>query len=284
MSRRTSPEAFQPVKVLAKSFAILEALQDSPRRSSRLKALSDAVGMPKATVFRLLRTLEGLGYVDYDEDAECYRLTDRLRQLGGSGIEPVLAPLARPAMTRLVAEFEQTVNLATAEAGQLVYKDVQEGLRNVRMQTIPGVYLSWDKTALGKSILAFYPRDETISLLRLSPQNVERRRYQSFWDQLSRVRSTGFALDLEESEEGVCCVAAPIFGQPGAPVAAISVSGSSSVITTRALPLIGSRLIEECAAVSAALGFRGEYPSRSPMRAPVHSPGRRTDAPPVPPT
>jgi len=266
VSRRTSPEGFQPVKVLAKSFALLEALQSAPRHSGRLKVLADTVGMPKATVFRLLRTLEGLGYVDYDSESEAYRLTERLRQLGSAGIGPVLTRLARPAMTRLVAEFEQTVNLATAEAGQLIYKDVQEGLRNVRMRPIPGVYLSWDKTALGKSILAFYPRDQAIHLLRISPQDLELRRYQTLWDELSRVRSTGFALDLEESEEGLCCVAAPIFGQPGAPVAAISVSGSSSVITTRALPQIGSRLIEECAAVSAKLGFRGEIPTAAPIR------------------
>ena len=264
MSRRTSSEGFQPVKVLAKSFAILEALQASPKRTGRLNVLSGAVGMPKATVFRLLRTLEGLGYVGYDDDTETYRLTQRMSQLGAAGLGPLLTRLARPAMTRLVAEFEQTVNLATVESDQLVYKDVQEGLRNVRMRPIPGVYLSWEKTALGKSIMAFYPRDQTINLLRVSPQALEQRRYQPLWDQLSRVRTTGFALDLEESEEGLCCVAAPVFGQPGTPVAAISVSGSSSVITTRALPLIGSRLIEECAAISAALGYRGDRPAQSP--------------------
>jgi DNA-binding IclR family transcriptional regulator len=246
VSRRTSSEGFQPVKVLAKSFAILEALQDSPKRAGRLNVLSEAVGMPKATVFRLLRTLEGLGYVGYDQDTETYSLTQRMLQLGAVGLGPVLTRLARPAMMRLVAEFEQTVNLATVEGDQLVYKDVQEGLRNVRMRPIPGVYLSWDKTALGKSILAFYPRDQAISLLRVSSEALQKRLRQPLWDELGRARTTGFALDLEESEEGLCCVATPIFGQQGAPVAAISVSGSSSVITTRALPVIGARLKAEC--------------------------------------
>ena len=213
--------------------------------------------MPKATVFRLLRTLEDLGYLEYDPEAETYQLTERLRQLGEPGLGPILARLARPAMTRLVAEFEQTVNLATVEAGQLVYKDVQEGLRNVRMRPIPGVFLSWDKTALGKSILAFFPRDRAISLLRLTVAEIEQRGRQVLWDELGRVRKTGFALDLEESEEGLCCVAAPILGQLGTPVAAISVSGSSSVLTTRALPRIGARLIEECSALSIALGYQG---------------------------
>ncbi|MBI1357870.1 MAG: helix-turn-helix domain-containing protein [Acidobacteria bacterium] len=222
--------------------------------------------MPKATVFRLLRTLEELGYLEYDSETESYQLTERLRQLGEPGLGPTLARLARPAMTRLVAEFEQTVNMATVEAGQLIYKDVQEGLRNVRMRPIPGVFLSWDKTALGKSILAFFPRDRAISLLRLTAQEIELRGKQVLWDELGRVRKTGFALDLEESEEGLCCVAAPILGQVGAPVAAMSVSGSSSVLTTRALPRIGARLVEECSAVSAALGYRGG-PNAWPMAA-----------------
>ncbi len=244
--------------MLAKAFAILETLQQSPRRAERLKTLSDAVKMPKATVFRLLRTLEDLGYLEYDFETETYQLAERLRQLGEPGLGPVLAKLVRPAMMRLVAEFEQTVNMAAVDAGRLVYKDVQEGLRAVRMRPIPGVFLSWDKTALGKSILAFYPRDRAISLLHLSPTELEHRSRQPLWDELGRIRKTGFALDLEESEEGLCCVAAPILGQVGAPVASISVSGSSSVLTTRALPLIGARLIEECAAVSAALGYQSD--------------------------
>ncbi len=244
--------------MLAKAFAILETLQQSPRRAERLKTLAEAVKMPKATVFRLLRTLKDLGYLEYDFETETYRLAERLRQLGEPGIGPVLVRLVRPAMMRLVAEFEQTVNMATVEGGRLIYKDVQEGLRAVRMRPIPGVFLSWDKTALGKSILAFYPRDRAISLLRLNPAELEQRSRQPLWDELGRVRKTGFALDLEESEEGLCCVAAPILGQIGAPVASISVSGSASVLTTRALPLIGARLIAECAAISVALGYQGD--------------------------
>lgn len=217
--------------------------------------------MPKATVFRLLRTLEGLGYLEYESETETYRLTERLRQLGEPGLGPLLARLARPAMTRLVAEFEQTVNLAVVEGGQLIYKDVQEGLRAVRMRPIPGAYLSWDKTALGKAVLAFQPRDQAIALLRLSPEQASDRARQLLWDELSRVRTTGFALDLEESEEGLCCVAAAILGRQGAPAAAVSVSGSASVLTTRALPRIGARLVAECSAVSAALGYQGDAPA-----------------------
>lgn len=165
-----------------------------------------------------------------------------------------LRRLTRLAMNRIAAEFGQTVNLAVLQAGHLVYRDVQEGPLHIKMSPPPGGYLSWDKTALGKSILAFLPRDRTVRLLQLSSVEYARKDKQPLWSELGEIRAKGFAFDLEECADGLCCVAAPIFGPGNDPVAALGISGSSGVLTMRALPQIGARLIEECAAVSSGLG------------------------------
>ncbi len=244
----------QPVKVLAKAFLILEALQRSAGSSAGLKAIAEVVKMPKPTVFRILRTLEMLGYLEYDSDAETYQVTEELGQLGRAGLGSDLQRLTRQAMMRIAAEFGQTVNLAVLQAGHLIYRDVQEGPRHITTSPPPGGYLSWDKTALGKSILAFLPRDRTVRLLQLSSVEYARKSKQTLWTELGEIRSKGFAFDLEECADGLCCVAAPIFGPANDPVAALGISGSSSALTMRVLPQIGARLIKECAAVSVGLG------------------------------
>ena len=246
----------QPVKVLAKAFLILEALQRSSGGRAGLKALAAALEMPKPTVFRILRTLETLGYLEYDPATQTYQATEELGQLGRSGLGSDLQRLTRLAMTRIAAEFGQTVNLAVLQAGHLIYRDVQEGPRHIRMSPCPGGYLSWTETALGKSILAFLPRDRAVRLLQLSSDEYAGKARQSLWAELGDIRSKGYAIDLEVSADGLCCVAAPILGPANDPVAALGISGSSSALTIRALPQIGVRLIEECAAVSAGLGCK----------------------------
>jgi IclR family acetate operon transcriptional repressor len=252
---RSDPSKLNPVKVLEKAFAILEELQKDDRQRGRLNQIAVSLRLPKATAFRILKTLELLGYVDYNETGETYCLSDRARNLGYPNISSVLMRLARPVMTRLVAEFEQTVNLAVVEMDRLVYKAAQEGLHSVRMQPIPGVLLPWEKTALGKSILAYLPKAQVAAMVNSTSAS---RHSGGVFDKslrgLEQIRLDGFALDIEESERGLCCVGAPIFDRSNKPFASISISGSSGVLTPGVLPRVGRRLVEECRALSAALG------------------------------
>ena len=137
------------IKVLAKTFEILEALHRTNDSGARLSEVSSIVKLPRPTVFRILRTLERLGYVVFDGSLEAYRIAQRLKDLGQSPLSEVIGRLGRPAMMRLLAKFEQTVNLAIFEKDMLVYKDMLEGLRSVRMQPIPGTFLSMPQSALG---------------------------------------------------------------------------------------------------------------------------------------
>ena len=246
------------IKVLAKTFEILEALHRTNDNAARLSEIASTVKLPRPTVFRILRTLEKLNYVVFDGVLETYRIAQRLKDLGQSHLSEVIGRLGRPAMMRLLAEFEQTVNLAIFENDKLVYKDMVEGLRSVRMQPIPGTFLALSQSALGKSILAFLPREHVLSILRKEAQLLRapsRSRISSRLAELLKVRKRGFAIDDQEFEKGLRCIGAPIFNKEGKPVASISVSGSTSILTPATIQLVGKRVKQACDEISLELGY-----------------------------
>jgi IclR family acetate operon transcriptional repressor len=266
LGRVASPTAkrrrVQPVRVVAKTFEILEALDRFGEAGAPLGALSDAVRLPKPTVYRILRTLEALSYVA--ADGRTYRLADRLKELGQPSPATAVARLARPAMTRLLAAFEHTVNLAVVEGDQLVYKSMLEGLRSVRMQSIPGSYISMTRSALGKCILAYLPREQVERIARREQYaaGAADPRWKRLLAELARVRRLGYAIDDQEVEKGLRCVGCAIFGKNGRPVASISVSGSSSLLTFPEMRRIAALVRKACEEISAALGHVPEAKAR----------------------
>jgi IclR family acetate operon transcriptional repressor len=239
----------QQIKVLRKAFEILEALHQDNREGTRLSKVADTVELPRPTVFRILRSLESMGYVSFDGALESYRIGQRLTDLGQPSTHVKVTRLARPAMMRLLAAFEQTVNLAVLERDKIVQKDLIEGLRSVRMQVTPGIVISPTRTALGKAILAYLTREQVLVFVK------ESRNPKRLDAELEGIRELGYAVDDEETEKGLRCVGAPVFDPSGAPCGAISVSGSSSTITQEAISRIGKRVRKECDEISIALGY-----------------------------
>jgi IclR family KDG regulon transcriptional repressor len=256
------------IKVLAKTFRILEVLHGNNGGGVRLSEITLQVKMPTVTVFRILRTLESLGYVNFDGTSETYRLAQRTKDLGQTSLAVLLTRLARPSMMRLLAEFEQTVNLALLEQGKLVYKDMLEGLKSIRMQPIPGTFLSLDKSALGLSILAHLPRQKVESLLLNAegPKALSPARKERLFSDLKKIRAVGYALDDEDFEKGLRCVGAAIFDKQGEPIGSISVSGSVSILTHRVTRTISKRVKEECDQISIALGSTTTIRRPRPVR------------------
>jgi IclR family KDG regulon transcriptional repressor len=273
------------IKVLGKTFSVLEALHRHDGNGVRLSEIAVAVKLPTVTVFRILRTLESLGYINFDGGSETYRLAQRLKDLGQANTAVVLTRLARPSMMRLLSEFEQTVNLALLEEGKLVYKDMLEGLQSVRMQPIPGTFLSLVNSALGLSILAFLPRQKVELLLKGAggPKTLSAAKKEALFLELKKIRDVGYALDNQKFEKGLRCVGAPIFDKGSQPIGSISVSGSSSILTHRVTRLIAKRVREECEQISTALGHSQDRPAKDRKSAALSKSGYgtlRRNAPP----
>jgi DNA-binding IclR family transcriptional regulator len=83
-------------------------------------------------------------------------------------------------------------------------------------------------------ILAYLPKAQVVMIVhRSSASRLSGRAFEKFLRELEQIRLDGFALDIEESEPGLCCVGAPVFDRSGKPLASISISGSTGALAPR---------------------------------------------------
>jgi DNA-binding IclR family transcriptional regulator len=245
------------LKVVAKAIRVMEAMANS-EGESRLTDLSKALKFPKATVFRILFTLQQVGYVEQNEGTGTYRLSEKAGWSRRQEFRQSLKSIARPFMQRLLGRFEQTVNLAVLDQNQILYIEILEGLRSIRMAATVNAFGPLHCTALGKSILAHLPADECLQILNHRPLA----RYtgntivstSQLIHRLRKVRSCGYAVDNEEAERGARCVAVPIFNSAGRPAAGISVSGPTSHIQRSTVREIADALIDCGRSISERMG------------------------------
>ncbi len=244
---------------MRKTFEILNALHSGNSEGVRLSEITARMRLPRPTVFRILRTLESLGYITLDGKGSTYTITERLTALGQPSAGTRLTEVARPSMARLLTAFSQTVSLVMLEHGKIIRRQVMEGFLAIARRTAPGVVASPAQTASGKAILAFMPAPRITALVYAAQNgyapngaNGDLRRLNR---EFSQIRGLGYAVDNEQTEKGLRCVGAPIFDRLGEPVGAISVSGSDSWIYPEIIPRMGKQLRKECQEISFSLGY-----------------------------
>ena len=252
----------ESVQSLERALDLLEALASG--RELGVTELAAAAGLPPSTVHRLLATLTKRGYVSQNAASGRYMLGYKVVEVG-SGLEHRLARLrsvARPHLEAIQRDTGETVNLVVLDADRVVYVDQVEGSRSVRMFTAVGTSALAHTTGSGKAIMAFGPPDDLAAryadaepLQRLTTRTLIT--LDDLREDFARIRRRGYALDNEEHEEGVGCVAAPVFDHTGRPCAAISVSGPTARILHEHSSGLGALLIERAGMVSEALGYRG---------------------------
>jgi IclR family acetate operon transcriptional repressor len=190
----------------------------------------------------LLRTLVQLGYVR-QEPSRHYALGPRLIRLGESSAR-LLSAWARPHLGRLVERTGESANLAMLEGDQVVYVAHVPGLRSMRMFTEVGRRAWVHSTAVGKAMAANLPLEDVERIVALSgmpaatPSTITD--LPTFAAELRLVRDRGYAVDDEEQEVGVRCVAVAVPGRTSR--VAMSLSGPSPRMDTdaleRAVPLL----------------------------------------------
>lgn len=215
------------VKVVAKAFEVLETLNREPRLS--LKEITDRVAFPKPTVFRLLYTLETLGYVEQDADSQTYTLSTKFTSfIDGANRGSEIIRIAQPYMEKLRSEFKETVNLCKLVDNVAVYISILESNEPFRISDSVGDHAAFHSTSVGKAILAFLPEKRRRELLRnyLFSRFTKKtiRNISELEVELTKVRKQGYALDNEEGHEGVFCIGAPIFDRYKNSFTSISIS------------------------------------------------------------
>jgi DNA-binding IclR family transcriptional regulator len=239
----------------------LDLLGTFSLRESRLSLaeLAGRTGIPRPTAFRLLTTLEQSGFVakaggGYQLGIKCFIL--------GNVVAATLdlREKARRHLEELRDTTGETVHLAVLEAWHVVYLERLQsphpiGFMRSRIGAVVPAYC----TSLGKTLLAFAPPAgveawlRTQTLKALTPDTITSSR--KLMKGLRTIRERGYAIDEQEHEVGVRCVAAPIFSHSGQVVAAISVAGPAERMPR---PLVGSAMaaavVDVARAISSELG------------------------------
>jgi DNA-binding IclR family transcriptional regulator len=243
------------VQAVARSFDLLEALASADDLG--LVELARRTGLQPSTAHRLLQTLQARGYATQDPLSGRYLLSNKVSELADAinRRHQHLRSVTRPQLESIVRVTGESANLSVLEPPHLVYVDQAEGSRSVRMFARRGATVLAHATAAGKAMLAFADGQVVAGAAepfpRLTPRTITTRK--ELEAELKRIRRRGFAVDEEEQEHGVGCVAAPVFGRHGAAIAAISVSAPMARIRAADPKELGELLCDRAAAITAEL-------------------------------
>ncbi|MGW8377055.1 IclR family transcriptional regulator [Streptomyces sp. ODS28] len=250
--RKTPAPATGGVQSLERAFDLLERMADAGGEVG-LSELSSSSGLPLPTIHRLMRTLVACGYVRQQPNRR-YSLGPRLIRLGESASR-LLGTWARPYLARLVEETGETANMALLDGDEVVYVAQVPSRHSMRMFTEVGRRVLPHSTGVGKVLLAHTPAEEVRALLGRTgmPAATEKTitTADGFLQALEQVRDAGYAVDDNEQEIGVRCIAVAV---PDSPTpAAVSISGPAGRVTDAATDKFVPLLHEVAEDLSATL-------------------------------
>lgn len=245
------------IEVLGKTIDILDAFVRSEKPLLSLQELSVATGLNKNTVFRVLYTLAEHGYIS--KENHLYRLGQKVAELGNARLHgQELVTVAGPYLTALRDKFGETVNLGVLSGGSVCYVDVRECNKRFRLAERIGGTDPLHSTALGKAQLAFLAQDEVRGLMKQWGMKKYTEHtitsISALQTELKRIRSTGYAVDNQESMLGAFCVAVPILQTAQRPVGAISIAGPVVRFDHSQLPRVSSALRKAAGEIQRKLG------------------------------
>lgn len=256
MSAPGSTQRRGSVQSVERALDLLEALgQGTPMGVSELVR---ATGLPLGTVHRLLATLGERSYVRQDGERK-YAVGPAALHLADAG-EQSLASAGRPFTARLTAITGETCNLAVQQGSEMVYISQSPSPHSLRIFAEVGRRVPMHSTAVGKAVLASLPWTEAERLLRMAgltqatPHTITS--LGRLREELERVRRMGYAIDEQERELGVRCVAAAVPGA-GTLHAALSVSGPAERFPLPAVRQAAPALREAAAELAAELRRSG---------------------------
>jgi DNA-binding IclR family transcriptional regulator len=247
MARKEKSEYI--IQAVSHALDLLEQFHDDVDELG-VTELSKRLKLHKNNVFRLLATLESRGYIEQNKATENYRLGLKALELGQTFIKQMgLLRQAKPILEKMVAECNETCYVAIFKEGHVVYLDMVETDMTVRVVSRVGSRLPAYCTAAGKIHLAHMSDEEINEILpdkELKPYtSTTLKSRDALKKELETIAEEGYAIDNEELDLGVRCVAAPIRDYTRRIVGSISISGpnmrlNDERIKNELIPLVTS--------------------------------------------
>ncbi len=252
-------EAKNPVQSAERIFQVLEMLADNGEMG--LMELSTALGLHKSTVHRLLMSLIYMGYAKQNEKTQKYTLTYKLVNMSGKILDRMdIVEIAKPYMERLSNISGETVHLVRRDGSDILYiHKIEAKVGTIRMVSHVGMIHPMYCSGVGKAIMATLPEKEVKKIWDSSV--IERKTdktivtYENMLTTLEEVRRNGYALDDEENEEGVRCIAASLRGYGKSVKYAFSISGPVSRMTKERVEELAVDIKKVQAELSRELGY-----------------------------
>ncbi len=247
------------VPSIDRALSVLECLAHAKRGFS-LSEIARSLGIPKSSAHLILSTLERRGFLQKNAKTGRFCFGLQLVSLSRSALENLdLRDEAKPYLRSLMQKTGLTVHMAVLERDEAVIIEKVEAPGLVRLASWIGRRMDVNCTGVGKVLLAFLPDDELDFLLKTKEFARHNSRTiiskSTLRRELKQIKQSGYSLDNEEDEPGVCCIGAPVFDANGKAVAAISVAGIASQIANDRVPVLARLVMRVAGRISVRLGY-----------------------------
>lgn len=218
------------------------------------------IDINKSSVYRILATLAQYGYIEQDTETGRYKLGYKFLDISSKLLESIdLRAEASPFLLELERETNEVIHLVVWDQGEVVYIEKLEGNETLRMHSKVGKRAPMHCTSVGKAILAHLPINVVLEIIERKglPMHTDKTitDKDEFLQELIRVKQRGYALDLEENEYGITCIAVPIFDHLGKVVASVSISGPTMRMTDERIDQLKVKMLAAGKEISARLGY-----------------------------
>lgn len=240
-------------QTLMRGLDVIEAVADG---WTTLPALADALGLTRSTAHRLATSLVERGYLGFTPRAG-YRLGAKLLELGHHAqAQADLIQVARPHIEALADSTEDTVHLGVLDGDEVLYLDKMPGRRRITISSRVGDRQPLSSTGLGKALMLDHPQAYWQTRFEAERADGNSEAYAERWHRrMVDYVAAGRAFDLEENEDQIRCVAAPVRDAARRIVGAISVSSAAQYMNDERMNALSGEVIAAARAISRDLGW-----------------------------
>lgn len=241
------------IQSLARGLKILDILGESPSGVS-VTELAEQLNLDKGSASRLVATLANYAYAEKDPVSRRYSLGPQVVTLSRSLLAKLpLREVAKPFLRELMEKSGECAHVAILSQGKVLYIDQVESAASLRVNAEIGSLSPLHCTALGKSLLAFGRNPMPQKLERFTENTLITP--DALRKNLELVREQGYALDNEEFDLGVRCIAAPVFDYRDKVIGSIGISGPVTRMTAKAMPHFAELVIKVSQNLSEKMRF-----------------------------
>lgn len=245
------------IKSLDRALEVLVHLGEM--QGGTLSEIANDLGQSPATVYRVLSTFQRRGFADFDEQSQEWTIGAAAFLTGSHFLRRTsLVERARPIMRTLMQATGETANLGIERDGKVLFLDQVETHATIRAFFPPGTASAMHASGIGKALLC--RMDDARQRAVLAASKLEAFTPHTLTDpeamiaDLRAAKARGYAIDGEERNIGMRCIAAPVYNVFGEVVAGISVSGPTPRITEDRIEALAAHVIDAAETLTRAIG------------------------------